>query len=244
MVVIDKTTPVWTFKKQLENSFGPMSKSKFHEIWNNHFSKEYTRICLHELNQESHCSLCGHEIYSQEGKIVRTGNKIVQYNGIDVSIPDEMTVGCDCYGNNIKPLLNIVSKLEEKFNLIEIPIDKDKINILRLISELARYELRNTCVPSYKIMIPVKYLYCSNYDTMANWMGRTMWTRYYPTTKAKKNITDVIFGIYDKPLANVRPGTWGNCSNTWKVIFNNSEFIVVINSDMIKNITEQYKQKG
>lgn len=155
-----------------------------------------------------------------------------------------MTVGCDCYGNKIRPLLNIIDKLENRFNLIKITIEKDKIDILKLICQLVRYHLRNTCAGSYKIMIPVKYLCCNDYNVLTSWMTRTQWTKYYPTTKSKKNISDVIFGVYDKPLSGVNPGTGANFASTWENIFYNSEYIVVINSDMIDNLTNEYKQKG
>ena len=155
-----------------------------------------------------------------------------------------MTVGCDCYGNKIRPLLNIIDKLENHFNLIKITIEKDKIDILKLIWELMNYRLRNTCVSPYKIMIPVKYLCCSNYEYLKECMSRTQWTKYYPTTKSKKNISDVIFGVYDKPLSGVNPGTGANFASTWETIFYMPEYIVVINSDMIDNLTNEYKQKG
>lgn len=215
---------------------------EFHNVWHSNFASEYTRIHITELKQESNCSLCGHPIYKQVGRLELTGQKLITYKNEVVSLPDTMLVGCDCYGNKLGPVLKIIDKLQYKFNLIEVSLEQDKINLLRLVSELVKYRLRNSCVSPYKIMIPVKYLYCENHKTLASWMTRTQWTRYYPTTKPKKNWSNVVFNAYEKPMAKVRPGTGTNTKETWEYVFLNTEYIIVINSDMIDNLTNEYKK--
>jgi hypothetical protein len=194
------------------------------------------------LKQESNCTLCGHPIYKEVGILERTGSKVVNYKGIDFSIPDKIEVGCDCYGYNIRPVLNIVEKLRSIFPNLKVELDEDKIEIIKLIQALFDYGRTNAVSMNYKILIPVKYLTCNDYILLSNLMQRTMWTRYYPTNKTKKNISDVVFNSYDKPLSNIRPGTWPNTCENWGEIFDNENYIVVINKDMIDNLIVEYKR--
>ena len=116
---------------------------KFHSDWINYFAHNYTRITISQLNQESNCTLCGHPIYKEVGLLERTGSKVVNYKGIDFSIPDKIEVGCDCYGYNIKPVLNIIEKLRSFFPNLKVELDEDKIEINKLIISLINYSLKN-----------------------------------------------------------------------------------------------------
>lgn len=240
MIEITETTPIWTFKKQLENQVGHIDN--FHRDWKKYFAQHYTRITISQLNQESNCTLCGHPIFKEVGLLERTGSKVVNYKGIDFSIPDKIEVGCDCYSDKITPVLKIIEKLRGEFPNLKVELDEDKIEINKLIISLMNYSLKNTIFKNYKILIPVKYLTCNKYEDLSNCMQRTMWTRYYPTDKAKKNISDVVFNSYDKPLSNVRPGTWSNTWQNWAEIFDNENYIVVINRDMIDNLITEFKR--
>lgn len=193
------------------------------------------------MNQESNCTLCGHPIKKEVGLLERTGSKVVNYKGIDFSIPDKIEVGCDCYSYKIRPVLNIVEKLRDVFTNLKVELDEDKIDINKLIQALFDYCIKNNVNMNYKILIPVKYLTCNNYKLLSNCMQRTIWTRYYPTTKAKKNISDVVFPSYEKPLSNVRPGTWANTWENWAEIFDNENYIIVINRDMIDKLIAESK---
>lgn len=235
-IVIKQTTPIWTFKKQLENALGPISKSKFHQIWMNNFAPEYTRIYIQELNEDSNCTLCGHDIHKQKGRLMLTGNKTVNYENNQITLPDTIDVGCDCYGYKLGPVLNIIDKLQAKFNNINVPLEKDQINILRLIAELITYHRNNSCVNPYKILIPVKYLYCSDFGLLSDCMSKTQYTRYFPCKTSKKNIADVVFLAWARPLSKVRPGMLSNNYYNWSSIFDNPNYIIVINSDMIDNL--------
>lgn len=216
---------------------------KFHSDWINYFAHNYTRITISQLNQESNCTLCGHPIYKEVGMLERTGSKVVNYKGIDFSIPDKIEVGCDCYGYNIRPVLNIVEKLRSIFPNLKVELDKDKIEIIKLIQALFDYSRTNAVSMNYKILIPVKYLTCNNYAKLSYCMQRTMWPRYYPSTTIKKNISDVVFPSYAKPLSNVIPGQLPNTPANWNTIFSrHGNYIVVINRDMIDNLIAEFKR--
>lgn len=243
MIEIKETTPVWTFKKQLENHFGKMSKTNFHSIWQQYFAHNYTRINISRLNEDSFCTLCGHDIHKQIGELELTGNKVVKFKDEDVVLPNKINVGCDCYANKLGQVLKIIEKLQDNFNGIRVSIEDDKINILKLIHELMLYYERNSIWNDYKIMIPVKYLVCNHYDLLNDCMIRTKHTKYYPTMKAKKGISNVVFKPYDKPLANVKPGSCNNTKEHWWSIFNtDANFIIVINSDMIASLTNEHRR--
>lgn len=244
MLVIKETTPEWTFKKQLENHFGKMSKSNFHFVWQQYFAQNYTRINISRLNEDSFCTLCGHDIHKQIGELELTGNKVVNFKDEDVEIPNKINVGCDCYANKLGPVLKIIEKLQDNFNGIRVSIEDDKINILKLIHELMLYYERNTIWNDYKIMIPIKYLVCNDYDTLNKCMVKTNYPKYYPTSKAKKGISDVVFKPYDKPLSKVKVGWCNNTMDLWMDVFDNDEYIIVINSDMIASLTNEHKKRG
>lgn len=240
MIEIKQTTPIWTFKKQLENQVGKIDN--FHRDWKNYFAHNYTRITISQLNQESNCTLCGHPIFKEVGLLERTGSKVVNYKGIDFSIPDKIEVGCDCYGYNIKPVQNIIEKLRGAFPNLKVELDEDKIDINKLIQALFNYGITNAVSMNYKILITVKYLTCNDYIQLSNCMQFTAWPRYYPTNKSKKNISDVVFPSYAKPLSKIRPGTWPNTCEKWGDIFDNENYIVVINRDMIDNLIAEFKR--
>lgn len=243
MIEITETTPTWTFKKQLENHFGKMSKECFHSVWHQYFADNYTRINISQLNEASFCTLCGHPIRKQIGELILTGNKVVKFKNEDVVLPNKINVGCDCYANKLGAVLNIVEKLQNNFNGIQVSIVNDKINILSLIYELMLYYERNSFWKKYKIMIPVKYLVCNDYDTLNDCMIRTKQTQYYFAENAKKGISNVVFKTYEIPLSNVRKGICNNTKEHWEMLFGCKDFIIVINSDMIASITNEHKNK-
>lgn len=242
MLEIKETTPQWTFKKQLENHFGKMSKTHFHNVWKEYFAPSYTRINISRLNEDTFCTLCGHDIHKQLGELELTGNNVVKFKDEDVVLPNKINVGCDCYANKLGPVLKIVEKLQDNFNGIRVSIEGDKINILKLINELMLYYERNSIWNDYKIMIPVKYLVCNHYDLLNDCMIRTKQPKYYPTNKAKKGISNVVFKPYDKPLSKVKQGSCNNTKEHWEILFGFKDFIIVINSDMIASLTNEHRR--
>lgn len=198
-------------------------------MWQEHFSSHYKQISITELNQESNCTLCGHPIYKNVGVIKRTGGKEVVVDGQTFSIPDIMTVGCDCYGlKNGSSIINIIDKLQKDFPGLEVKLYEGKIMVLDLISQLSKIKHS-----SYKLMIPMRYLYVSDCNKLYDCLNRSQYNNIVITQKMINGWGDVVFSPYNTPLSKVHTDR----VSLWMLEqLGNSRIypgtILIINSDM------------
>lgn len=177
--------------------------------------------------------MCGHPIYKSIGYIKRTGDKVVNCRGVDISIPDIMTVGCDCYGlKSGSSLIKIIEKLQSEFPGLVVKLYDKKIKVLDLIYQLSKIKHN-----AYKIMIPLRYLFCSDYDKLINALNRSNYNYLVKSGKALTGWSNVVFKPYDKPLK--RTCTFKiNDPMSMETYFTDPYFegsVLIINSDIYFN---------
>lgn len=203
-------------------------------MWDEYFAPHYKQISISELTEESNCTLCGHPIYKSVGVIKRTGAKVVNCKGVDFSIPDVMLVGCDCYGiKSGSSLTKIIEKLQAEFPGLVVKLYDNKIMLLDLLSQLSKIQHN-----SYKIMIPVRYLYCSNYEKLMFALNRSQYNYFVKSNKCITGWGKVVFKSYEKPLKRTRITKIGD-SNLLETYFTDPYYegsVVIINSDVFTKI--------
>lgn len=168
--------------------------------------------------------------------IKRTGDKLVTVDGQTFSIPDIMVVGCDCYGlKNGSSIINIIDKLQKEFPGLEVKLYEGKIMVLDLISQLSKIKHS-----SYKLMIPMRYLYVSDCNKLYDCLSRSQYNNIVITHKMINGWGDIIFSPYSTPLSKVYTdrvslGMLNQLGNSR--IYPGT--ILIINSDMFKNKGEK-----
>lgn len=161
--------------------------------------------------------------------IKRTGAKFVELDGQTFSIPDMIVVGCDCYGlKNGSSILNIIDKLQKHFPGLQVQLYEGKIKVLDLISQLSKFKTN-----SYKLMIPMRYLYVSDNSMLLNCLNRSQQNNIAITLKMVNGWGNVVFKPYERPIAKIH--TSRVSSYMLDILSNHRIYpgtILIINSDI------------
>ena len=190
-----------------------LTKNEFHSIWSQYFAPYYEQITLNSLNEESHCTLCGHIIYNQIGLIEKTRTGDIICEGKTFQVPYTMKVGCDCYGLKGSGIFKIINRLNDMFPNLKVQVRKGKIKVDVLCKDLHYEMLKNKPAKHYKMFLPMKYLTCGDEEWLQELLDKSDYPYLILSQKNKQGWSDVFYEWYERPISDVR--TTHSLSSVW-----------------------------